>query len=421
MLYECWRQTVQKHGSELALQDLASGRQWTFASLARDVEALPKPDGPFVHPQGHRADFVLEVLRGWRWGVIVCPLEPGQAPPQMPVPPPLIAHLKTTSATTGRPQGVALTGPQLAADAENIVATMGLRPDWPNLAVISLAHSYGFSNLVLPLALHGIPLVIGPSPLPEAVRQAAESASALTLPAVPALWRAWLDAAAIPRNVRLALSAGAPLPTGLEHAVFQATGLKIHNFYGSTECGGIAYNATEQPRTDDAGVGAPMRNVTLAVNDEGCLEVRSRAVAETYWPEPQPALGGGCFRTADLAELKDGTVFLRGRLSDLINVAGRKVAPEIIERALLEHPAVRDCLVFGLPTTEVDRTELIAAVVAVRSEVSPEALRHFLLSRLPAWQVPREWQFVDSLPTNARGKRSRADWRNRFIESRAAC
>ena len=52
------------------------------------------------------------------------------------------------------------------ADAENIVATMGLRPDWPNLGVISLAHSYGFSNLVLPLLLHGIPLILAPVPLP---------------------------------------------------------------------------------------------------------------------------------------------------------------------------------------------------------------------------------------------------------------
>ena len=48
---------------------------------------------------------------------------------------------------------VAFTAAQLMADAENIVTTMGLRPDWPNLGVLSLAHSYGFSNLVLPLLL----------------------------------------------------------------------------------------------------------------------------------------------------------------------------------------------------------------------------------------------------------------------------
>ena len=67
------------------------------------------------------------------------------------------------------------------------MATMGLRRDWPNLAFISLAHSYGFSNLVTPLLLHGIPLILGGTPFPEIVRQAGEKFSALTLPAVPAL------------------------------------------------------------------------------------------------------------------------------------------------------------------------------------------------------------------------------------------
>ena len=103
-------------------------------------------------------------------------------------------HLNITSATTGAPRTIAFTGEQLAADADNIVATMGLRPDWPNLGAISLAHSYGFSNLVLPLLLHGIPLFLPPSPLPEVLRIAAPDAPDLTLAGVPALWRAWHEA-----------------------------------------------------------------------------------------------------------------------------------------------------------------------------------------------------------------------------------
>src|SRR5437879_1003240 len=78
-----------------------------------------------------------------------------------------IVHLRTTSATGGPPCLVSFTAEQLAADAENVVATMGLRRDWPNLGVISLAHSYGFSNLIMPLLLHGIPLILAPAPLPE--------------------------------------------------------------------------------------------------------------------------------------------------------------------------------------------------------------------------------------------------------------
>ena len=109
------------------------------------------------------------------------------------LPPPQI-----TSATTGPARAVAFTGEQLAADVDNIVATMGLRPDWPNLGVISMAHSYGFSNLVLPLLLHGIPLVLVPAPLPEMVRDRRRRNSAITLAGVPAMWRAWHEAPAIP-------------------------------------------------------------------------------------------------------------------------------------------------------------------------------------------------------------------------------
>jgi len=195
--------------------------------------------------------------------VALCPLEIGQPKPGLSAPPKPACHLKLTSATTGSPRAVMFTGEQLAADAENIVATMGLRPGWPNLGVISLAHSYGFSHLVLPLLLHGVPLVLVASPLPEIVRRAAENLSGLTLAAVPALWRTWLETGSIPAAARLAFSAGAPLPAALERDVFQACGLKIHNFYGSTECGGIAYDATETPRTEDACVGTSMRNVAL--------------------------------------------------------------------------------------------------------------------------------------------------------------
>jgi long-chain acyl-CoA synthetase len=315
---------------------------------------------------------------------------------------------------------VAFSGPQLAADADNIVATMGLRPDWPNLAVISMAHSYGFSNLVLPLLLHGIPLIILPSPLPETLRAASRLEWPLTLPGVPLLWKTWHETGVIPDNLRLAISAGAPLPASLEQSVFKANGLKIHNFYGSSECGGIAYDTSSTARMDESCVGAPMKNVSLAVNEEGCLQVRSHAVGIGYWPEGDPVLGGGVFQTSDLVELEEGLVHLRGRLGDQINVAGRKVSPSTIEAVLASHPAVRECLVFGVPSGDPSRTESIVACVVFRLTSTVEELRRHLLSKLPAWQVPRDWWFVESLEASHRGKLSRAEWRRRFMERPAA-
>jgi acyl-CoA synthetase (AMP-forming)/AMP-acid ligase II len=425
MLYERWRKISAERRNEPALHDFASGRNWTFSELFTAGEnwnrapgTVPASSCDIIFPQSHSPEFILELLAAWREGKIACPLEAGQggagvlAGRLVGSLAPSIVHLKSTSATGGPARFVAFTAEQLMADAGNIVVTMGLRPDWPNLGVISLAHSYGFSNLVLPLLLHGIPLILAPAPLPEIVRRAAEAERFITLPAVPAMWRAWHAAAAIPQNVRLAISAGAPLQVNLEQEVFASRGLKIHNFIGSSECGGIAYDASETPRTEAAFVGTPMQNVNLSLNKDGCLVVRSRAVAETYWPEKSDSLGDGIFQTSDLAELKDGSVFLRGRLGDQINVAGRKVSPETIERALLAHPRVRECLVFGVPSRDAERTEIIVAVVA--SDAKEPELKHFLLQALPAWQVPREWRFVDSLATNARGKISRAEWRKQF-------
>ena len=419
MLYECWQKVAQERRNEIALRDLGSGQYWTFAQLDREAESPLSGHPGMVFPQSHSPEFVFTVLRAWRQNVVVCPLESHHPPLTVSTPPALCCHLKTTPANTGASRTVAFTEEQLAADAENIVATMGLRPDWPNLGVISMAYSYGFSNLVLPLLLHGIPLFLAPSPLPEILRGAAKARGDVTLAGVPALWHAWHKAGAILHNVRLAISAGAPLPLALECAVFEQHEIKIHNFYGSTECGGIAYDATEVPRTDEASVGRPMKNVKVSVNPDGVLLVRSRAVGETYWPEPEATLAKGVFQTCDLAGLKDGEVLLRGRISDHINVAGRKVSPAIIEQVLREHKGVAECLIFGVPSGDAHRIDLIVACVTVEPETTRDELKQFLLQKLPSWQVPREWWFVESLGTNGQGKVSRAQWRKHFLENRA--
>ena len=137
-------------------------------------------------------------------------------------------------------------------------------------------------------------------------------------------------------------------------------------------------------------------------------------MAETYWPDAEPNLGRGCHQTSDLATITNGVVSLRGRAGDQMNVAGRKVSPEIIERVLLTHPQVKDCLVFGAPALESGRSDTVVACVVAGSEVSGETLRQFLLSQLPAWQVPREWRFLETLSPNQRGKLSRTEWRERL-------
>jgi acyl-coenzyme A synthetase/AMP-(fatty) acid ligase len=418
-LHERWLATVSKHPNALALREAESGRAWTFQQLADATAPAKQHTVPCLFPQGNSADFVLEVLRGWAAGAIVCPLEPGQPRPPMDGLSNACAHVKTTSGTTGSARLIAFSASQLAADADNIVRTMGLRPEWPNLGAISLAHSYGFSNLVLPLLLHGIPLILASSPLPGPFSLAAAQAGPITVPAVPVLWRAWHEAGVISPNIRLAISAGAPMPAALERRIFDSTGLKIHNFYGASECGGITFDAADTPRADTAFVGTPLNGVKVSLSEEGCLQVASDAVADTYWPEPDPALSKGRFITSDLAEITANGISLRGRLGDLINVAGRKVSAQLVERVLMECPGVRDCVVFGVsPSVNENDREWIVACVSGPSPGDTERLRRHVASRLRDWQVPKQWWFVESIETTERGKVRRDQWRDLYIKTK---
>jgi acyl-CoA synthetase (AMP-forming)/AMP-acid ligase II len=71
-----------------------------------------------------------------------------------------------------------------------------------------------------------------------------------------------------------------------------------------------------------------------------------------------------------------------------------------------------------VPSANADRIDDIVACVTSDRRGTTEELKQFLLRKLPAWQVPREWWFVKSLGTNARGKVSRVQWRKEFLEHR---
>ena len=417
MLYEQWKKVALRNPGTIALRCLATGRQWTFGELANEAESLPRTTEPWVFPTGGSAEFILETLRGWRDQRIVCPLEDATNHPVLHDLPPEIKHVKMTSGTSGTSRLVAFTEAQLAADAGNIIETMHLSPESPNLAAVSLAHSYGYSNLVLPLLLAGVPLVIASSPLPDSLRRALVVDSNWTLPAVPALWQAWFTAEAISGGIRMAVSAGAPLPIALENEVHKKLNLKIHNFLGSSECGGIAFDRTHSPRTDASLVGTALEQVQVTTSSDGRLCVRSAAVASTYWPTPEETLGQGRFELSDYGEIRDTGIHLTGRVGEQINIAGRKISPESIEQALLLYPNLRECLVFGIPSENAERHEEIVAVIVGHPGTIAE-LRHHLDALLPAWNLPKHWHFVDSLNTNTRGKTSRTEWRTRFLSTR---
>jgi acyl-coenzyme A synthetase/AMP-(fatty) acid ligase len=216
--------------------------------------------------------------------------------------------------------------------------------------------------------------------------------------------------------LRLCISAGAPLPARVGETFTARYALKIHTFYGSSECGGIAYDESPDPLYEEGFVGRPMRNVAITpAGDSGQIAVRSPAVGDGYYPEPDPeVLADGRFIPADLVCITGRGIYLTGRATDVINIAGRKLNPAEIEQRLAQCPGVRQVVVFGV-SSALRNEEAIACVTGTAP--AAEILR-YARSVLSGWQVPRDiWQ-VDELPVNDRGKISRRDLARAYCEAR---
>ncbi len=430
-LYARWREVAAASGQAPALTIAGTQSHISFLELQQLAHAQPTVACHVpAFPSGRGVSFFVETLAAWRDGRVLCPLDASQ-PNAMPPPGYLaersISHIKLTSGSTGAPRLILLTAEQLAADAQHIMATMGLRTVWPNVAAISLAHSYGFSNIVLPLLLHGVPVVLVDQPFPAAVEQALRSTATTpthyTLPAVPALWKAWHAAGILSApNIALAISAGAPLPLALEKAIYDDYRLKVHNFYGSSECGAIAYDATTTPREDESQIGQPMHGVKVRLCQEtGRIIVHSPAVATTAWPAEDPEITPNTFRLADLGQICPNThnVRLLGRVGEVMNLAGRKLHPSAVETVLTSIPGVREAIVFSIPSPATARGEEMVALVHLTDAAQLHTTRQAAAKLLPAWQMPKHWKIEPKLAPDHRGKLSRERWKQEFLSSRS--
>ena len=329
------------------------------------------------------------------------------------------AVLKLTSGSTGLPRAVAMGARELAADTIQIMSTMGIRPGDVTLAVIPLTHSYGIGSCLIPLLLAGTPLAFPTCALPAAIAHTLAGARVAHFPAVPAMVRTLATLPGLPGlpELRVCLTAGAPLAPRDAGAFHAATGHKAHVFYGCSECGGISYDRSSDPVHSEGSVGTPMDRVAVTVVDdegravpagiEGRVLVSSRAVALGVVPGPAEVdtLAPGRFLSGDLGVLDGGgRLTLTGRVAEFLNVAGKKVHPEEVRRVIEALPGVRSAVVAGL--ADPHRGQLVAALVAVEpgTLLTVHAVLAACRTRLAPHKVPRRIVIVDELPTSERGK-----------------
>jgi long-chain acyl-CoA synthetase len=299
-------------------------------------------------------------------------------------------------------------------DGRHVAEAMGIEPQDINLGLIPLSHSYGLGNLAMPLLLQGTTLALRTGFLPSRFVADVEQTRATVFPGVPFMFQHFQEHAfegPLPRSLRLLLTAGAPIPPATVSYFKQQLGLKIHSFYGSSETGGITYDASQE-LSEPLSVGRPMPETSVTLRD-GRVFVRGNAVsARGYLEGPRSGEGesrftAGGFLTSDMGRFDDsGRLFLTGRVSSLVNVAGRKVDPLEIEAVLREMGEVAEARVVGVPC-ERRGQKILACVVPRGPGLSLVALRRHCAQKLSAYKIPHEFVILEALPVDGRGK---LDW-----------
>jgi acyl-CoA synthetase (AMP-forming)/AMP-acid ligase II/acyl carrier protein len=227
--------------------------------------------------------------------------------------------------------------------------------------------------------------------------------------------------------------ASAPLPVsalGKIQTLFPNA--RLENLYSSTELiPGVMTTVVDPARPNS--VGKPFDVFELRITDEAGAALPAYAHGEVRMRVPGIAgrryLGddaasartfdGDWVRTGDLGYLDgDGYLYLEGRVSDVLNPGGRKVAPSEVEAVLDAHPAVTECAVFGLRHAVLD--ELVAAAVVTQAPVTASELKRFARERLSDYKVPAVIGFVTSLPRTEIGKVQRPQLEKLLLEPDAA-
>jgi acyl-coenzyme A synthetase/AMP-(fatty) acid ligase len=424
LLWRHWLRIRERQPDRVVLIDAPHHETWTAATLTALVSPFAEPLR--AYPPGARIAFRVPNSAEWmalflalqRAGLTAVPLDgalPAAGcqetahrlrahalyldgkfhPLEKPARAPRACCIKVTSGSAGLPKTVLCRAEHLIADGRQVARTMGLRASDRNLAVIPLGHSYGLGNLVLPLILQGTALVTAAAYVPGQLLEWIALHRVTVLPLVPALFRVL---AALPpgKNLepaRLAISAGAVLSPAIAQAFHHRYGLKIHNFYGSSETGGICYDRTGAASLAGRSVGKPLVGVTVTLQ-RGRITVASPAVATRT----------GRWRLGDAAEWNPrGELVLLGRLGRGANIGGKKVHPLEVERVLRSLAGVTDAAVW---LAHSHGRDLLAA--GVETTLSRSELERALISRLPAWKCPKAYIIAADLPRNARGKLDQA-------------
>jgi long-chain acyl-CoA synthetase len=338
-----------------------------------------------------------------------------------------------TSGTTSRPKGVVLTHGALSTGVQKYLARVTLTSDDVALIATSASRPLALRSQILPSLWTGGRVSLLPSFTVENFVAAMRRPPAKTfLTLAPASLGQVLASPDFQscdfRHLRLCLSGGDRVPTRLLEAFERLTGVAITEQCGSTETGPYAMNPPFG-RKKPGSVGPPVHGVQVAVVDEHGADVPTGVVGEVrvsgpgimdgYWNESaqtRKTLQKGWVLTGDLGRYdEDGYLWFEGRRKDVIVRSGNKVAPLEVEASLLEHPAVREACVIGVPDEACGQVPHAYVILQPGANAKSEELRDSVRNRLADFMVPAEVHLISEMPYKGPGKIDRELMRMRAI------
>jgi fatty-acyl-CoA synthase len=347
-----------------------------------------------------------------------------ESPDPLPAPGNAGRTIILTSGTTGTPKAAVRTRPASrsasAGTAAPILSRIPFRSGQKTLVAVPLYHLWGYSQLLLGLALSSTYVLQRHFDAEDALR-AIDEHQVSVLVAVPLMLQRMLQLDEKTRSrydtscLRVIALSGSPLPGQLALDVMDAFGDVLYNLYGTTETGAVTIAAPHDLRAAPGTAGRPPLGAEMRLLDadgrdvprgaSGRIFVTNGFLFNGYTTGENREVIDGFVRTGDLGHFDEaGRLFVDGREDDMIISGGENVYPREIEDLLAGHEQIAEAAVVAVPDEEFGQR--LKAFVVPRNgyELTESLVKEFVRDNLARYKVPREVVFLETLPRNAAGK-----------------
>ena len=336
-----------------------------------------------------------------------------------------------TSGTTGRPKAAVLTHGQMAFVVNNHLADLmpGMTPDDASLVLAPLSHGAGIH--LLAQVARGVKSILpdGERLDPEAAWRLVAEWRATNMFTVPTIVKLLTEHPAVDRHdhssLRHVIYAGAPMYREDQKFALRKLGPVLVQYFGLGEVTGAItvlpprlHDADDTPKARPGTCGWERTGMQVSIQDDAGQEVPlfgtgeicvcGPAVFAGYYDNPKAnaeAFRNGWFRTGDLGHMDaEGFLFITGRASDMYISGGSNVYPREIEEKLLQHPAIAEAAVLGMPDPVWGEAGAAVCVLRDGEALTEAELLAWLAPRLTRYKLPRQVAFWDALPRSAYGK-----------------